>query len=310
MTTNNFINPNENSEGNSFKYGSVALIGKPNVGKSTILNSILGEKLSITSRRPQTTRHRILGILTGNSYQIEFHDTPGFSNHVKDLLNQRMRSKIREVIGLVDLILLVVPPYPPSLVENKLIEDIQKSDSKSILVIDKIDRVAKPSLLPLISNYKKTHDFLEIIPISAKKHEGIPTLISKIIHYLPYGSPVYENEEITDRSERFIASELIREQLFILFGQEIPFDTAVEIETFKENSHKNQKDLIEAVIYVNKATQKQILIGSSGNKLKTLGINSRQEIEATLGRKIFLSLWVQVKEEWKQNPAFLEQIGY
>jgi GTP-binding protein Era len=310
MITNNFNEENKNLEVALYKHGSVALIGKPNVGKSTILNSILGERLSITSRRPQTTRHRILGIHTGESYQIEFHDTPGFSTHAKDLLSQKMRSKIREVLGLVDLILLVVPPYSPSLVEKKLIQDIQKSQSRSILVINKIDLIPKTSLLPLISSYEELHKFLEIIPISAKKNYAVSALISTILNYLPYGSPTYGEEEITDRSERFIASELIREQLFHLFAQEIPYDTAVEIETFKENGGKNQKDLIEAVIYVNKSTQKQILIGSNGDKLKIVGTRSRLRIEEALNRKIFLSLWVQVKEQWKNNQSFLEQIGY
>ena len=291
--------------------GSVALIGRPNVGKSTLLNALLGEKLAITSPRPQTTRHQLLGILTGDGYQIAFMDTPGFMRHAHDQLDRRMRARIRSALGSADLAVLVVQPSRPGEIEAKLIADLRREETPAILAMNKIDRVVKSRALPLIESYAALYPFLEIVPVSALHQDGVELVRQLIVQHLPEAPRAYADDELTDRSERFLAAELVREQLFRLYGQEVPYDTAVEMEEFQEaDGVTRRKDLIQIAIHVNKASQRGILIGQGGRALKEVGSAAREGIERLLGREVFLELWVRVRPQWRQDQAFLDELGY
>lgn len=291
--------------------GSVALIGRPNVGKSTLLNAMLGEKLAITSPRPQTTRHRLLGILTGEGHEIGFLDTPGFMRRAKDQLDRRMRSRIREALDGADLVLLVVPPVLPGETEAKLVADLRRESQPAILAINKVDRVRKEAVLPVIESYVDLYPFLEIVPVSALHRDGTDRLRELIVAHLPEGPAQFGPDELTDRSERFLAAQLVSEQLFRQYGQEVPYDTAVEVEGFEEaDGVTRRKDLIQVAIYVSKPAQRRILIGHGGGALKTVGTEARLEMERLLGREVFLELWVKVRPNWRNDEPFLSELDY
>ena len=291
--------------------GLVALIGRPNVGKSTLLNALISEKLAITSPRPQTTRHRLLGILSGDGYQIGFLDTPGFMRRARDQLDRRMRARIREAMDSADLAVLVAPASPPGELEGKLIADLRRESKPALLAINKVDRVRKSRVLPVIEDYARLYPFLDIVPISALLEDGTEGLRKLIVSHLPEAPPLYDVEEITDRSERFLAAQLVAEQLFRLYGQEVPYDTAVEVEEFQEaDGVTRHKDLIRVVVYVHKPAQRRILIGHGGSALKEVGTAARQEIERLFGREVFLELWVKAQPNWRQNDPFLDDMGF
>ena len=295
----------------AYRSGTVAIVGRPNVGKSTLLNVLLDYKLAIMSPKPQTTRHQLLGLHSGPGYQIAFLDTPGLMQRARDLLDRRMRSRVLAALQEADLAVLVVEPRPPGDIEARIMEALREGRRPAILAINKIDRVAKPRILPVIEEYSRRFPFLEAVPVSALGQDGTALLLDRIVAHLPEGEPLHEADAVTDRPERFLVEELVREQLFHLYGQEVPYDTAVEVEEFRESSaEEGRKDLIRAVVYVNKQSQRHILVGRAGAALKEVGMRSRGQIEEMLGRPVFLELWVRVRPGWRQDEGFLRELGY
>lgn len=293
-----------------FKSGYVALIGSPNVGKSTILNQFLKEKIAIVSAKPQTTRNKILGVLTAPQYQLIFMDTPGI-HRPRNPLGEYMVKVAIDAFHEVDVILFVVDTSlnPAQAEISFIIGKLQNVDTPVILAINKIDLVAKQNLLPLMKSYQSSFSFKAIIPISAIKGEGLDDLLKSVLEYMPSGQPFYPPDFLTDQPERFIAGEIIREKIFQFTGQEIPYATAVLIDEFKENPAKEITS-ISATIYVEKDSQKGIIIGKGGALLKRIGETARREIEHLLGIRVFLRLWVKVRKDWTGNKEILKQLGY
>ena len=293
-----------------FKSGYVAIIGAPNVGKSTLLNRFLGQKTAIVSPRPQTTRNRILGILTQPEYQIIFLDTPGI-HKAKNVLGEFMVKAAVDTLREVDVVLLTVDAglHPFGNDTALVIEKLRNIPTPVILAINKIDLIKKETLLPLIAQYKDIYDFKAIVPVSALTGEGMDLLLTDMLTLIPAGVPYYPSDMITDQPERFIAAEIIREKIFLLTGQEIPYATAVIIDEFKENAEK-QITSISATIYVEKDSQKGIVIGKGGSLLKKIGESARKEIEVMVGAKVFLRLWVKVRKGWVKSPEIMKQLGY
>lgn len=295
------------TENKKIKSGFVALVGRPNVGKSTLMNYLVGQKVAITSSKPQTTRNKISGIYTSNDMQVVFVDTPGiFKPRLKldDYMDKASISSLNEV----DLVLFMVEPDEIGK-SNEYIGDLLKKVKVPVfLVINKVDKVNPDKLLPIIDSYRKFENFKEYLPISATKGIGISDLLETIHKYLPDGPEYYDPDQITDRPEYFLVAELVREQILKLTAQEVPHATAVKVE--RMNQHVRGKLKIEATIYVEKDGQKGIIIGKGGKMLKQIGINSRKQVEALLGEKVNLRLWVKVQSKWRSDPSFLKQIGY
>ncbi|NOX20522.1 MAG: GTPase Era [Nitrospirae bacterium] len=293
-----------------FRSGYVSIIGRPNVGKSTLLNSILGDKIAIVTKRPQTTRNRIIGVKTTEEAQIVFIDTPGI-HRPRERLGEYMVKEAKAAIKEVDIVLFMVEPHPPGTGEKKVIELLRellpKEETKVFLLINKIDLIKKAELLLIIDEYKDLYEFQEIIPISALKGDGIDIVLRKIIEYLPEGPKYYPDDIITDQLERFMVSEMIREKIMALTEDEIPYSVAVEIINWEE---KSDIIVIGANIYVEKESQKGIIIGKKGNRLKKIGILAREDIERLLNTKVYLELWVKVKEDWRDRPGILRELGY
>lgn len=281
------------------------------MGKSTLLNILVKFKLSAVSPKPQTTRHKILGLLTGENYQIAFLDTPGLPYRRHHELDRRLLSASLEAIQQADLVVMMVEPKTPAGVERRLIGEIRRERKPAILAINKIDLVKKPEILPVMETYSNLYPFLEMVPISVLTLDGVDRLRDAILLHLPEGEPLYPADEVTDRPERFLASEIIREQVFNAYAQEVPYAVAVEIDTFREQSEEHGgKDYVSAILYVEKQSQKAILIGKGGTMLKTIGSQARQGIEALLQRPVFLELWVKVYPRWHQDKQFLQRVGY
>lgn len=289
---------------NGFKCGYVSIIGKPNVGKSTLLNKLLKKKIAIVSHKPQTTRHKILGILDGESYQILFLDTPGIVNP-KYKLQESMLNKVHAAISDADIILFMVDPFNIQ-TEKSIISKVE--NRPFFLVINKIDLIEKEKLLPLIDSYKDIFRFDEAIPISALKEDGLDLLTESILNYLPEGKPFYPENQLSERDERFFVGEIVREKIFKRYGEEIPYSTAVVVDEFTER--KDKKDYISVKIFVERDSQKKIIIGKNGDSLKEMGKISREEIEDFLGRKVYLDLWVKVRKNWRKKPQEIERFGY
>ncbi|MFI5305496.1 MAG: GTPase Era [Nitrospiria bacterium] len=293
---------------NSFRTGSIALVGRPNVGKSTLLNRILGEKLAIVSDKPQTTRTRILGIRNSSDAQVLLIDTPGL--HKPDTkLNQTMVRTAVNVILDADLIFLLMEMGKKGLNRDEEIMGYVKTETPLFLVITKADLVPREALLPVIEEYSKRGAFKEIVPVSALKNENINRLMEIAIPYLPIGPPLFPLDEYSDQPIRFLASEIIREKIIQKVYQEIPYSTAVHIESFEEYPEKKQVS-IRAVIYVDRPSQKGILIGHKGALLKKVGTEARLELEKIMGAKVYLETWVEVSENWKNNDQVLKSLGY
>ncbi len=291
-----------------FKSGFVGIIGRPNVGKSTLLNAIIGEFISIISPKPQTTRVNILGIKTKENYQIAFFDTPGMLEKTKYELHRTMIEEIKKVIEDSDVMVMMVEPFPEiGNIERNLMELIRKSGKPAILAINKVDKVLKNEILPVIDLYARENLFKEIIPISASMGDGVDILEKEIVNYLPFGEKLYPEEELSDKTERFFVAEIVREKIFNFYGEEIPYSTAVEIDEWKE---EEERIYIRAIIYVEKNSQKGIIIGKKGEKIKKVGTFARIDIEKRLGKKVFLELWVKTKEGWREDRNFLKRIGY
>jgi GTPase len=292
-----------------FKAGFISILGRPNVGKSTFFNRILGDKIAIVTEKPQTTRNRILGIKNLEGGQFIFLDTPGF-HEGRSELNQRMvRTAMASSQDGDILLFLIEASSPPVEKDGQMIEFLKGSKGVPFLVINKIDLVKKEILLPIIDHYQKLHPFHKIIPISAITGEGVDILLDEILEVLPESPPYFPEDMITDRTERFLVSEMIREKVTQQSYQEIPYSTAVTIEEFKEHPEKNLI-VIKGTIHVEKNSQKKILIGRKGQKLKKIGQTARKEIEAFLEKRVFLDLWVNVEKDWTRNPDVLTRLGY
>ena len=294
-------------EKKDFKSGFVALISRPNVGKSTLLNYLVGQKVAIMSPQPQTTRNKISGIYTDDQEQIVFIDTPGIhkpKNKLDDFMDKSSYSALDEV----DVVLFMVEPEPAGKGDQYIAELLKKIKKPVFLVINKIDKVHPDELLSIIDSYKNLGDFAEIVPISASQGNNVSELIKTIAKYLPEGPQFYDADQLTDRPEYFIVAELIREQVLKLTHEEVPHATAVVVDRMRD--HEGGKLQVEATIYVERPGQKGIIIGKKGQMLKQIGIAARQEIEALLGEKVNLRLWVKVQKNWRSDPAFLKSIGY
>ncbi len=290
------------------KTGYVALIGRPNVGKSTLLNRLLGQKLSIVSRKPQTTRHRILGIKTTEVAQILYLDTPGIHQAASRALNRYLNREATAALMGVDVVVWLIDGKGFRGDDPLVFEKLKTVDVPVILAINKVDKVRdKKTLLPLIDEARRRYPFAEIIPISALRGDNVEALEQAIVDHLPEGPPVYPPDQITDKPERFFAAEIIREKLFHCLGDEVPHRVTVEIEQFHEDP-----DLIaiHALIWVERESQKPIVIGRKGERLKKVGQQARQELEAFLGRHVYLNLWVKVKKGWSDDERLLKQLGY
>ncbi len=299
----------EEERSQSFKSGFVAIIGRPNAGKSTLLNRFLGEKIAIVSEKPQTTRNRILGIKNTPDAQIIFLDTPGI-HRARSKLNQTMVKTALATYNEVDGVCFMIAMDHPDHEENDFIlETLINVTQPVFLVINKIDLVAKGNLLPIIERYSKYRPFEQIVPISALKGDGADILLGELKKVLPEGPQLFPEDMVTDLPERFLVAELIREKVFLLTREEIPYATAVEVETFQEKAEKNLI-VIQATIQVERDSQKGILIGEKGQMLKEIGRLARKEIEALLGARVFLELWVKVEKDWREDSRALRRLGY
>ena len=286
-------------------------MGRPNVGKSTLLNLVVQFRLSAVSPKPQSTRHRILGLVNGENYQVAFLDTPGMPRRASDELNRHLMSRALEAIPEADLVLVIVEPKSPADVEHRLIETLRRQEKAAILAINKIDLVKKTALLPLMDECSHLYPFLEIMPVSALKRHGVDKLLGLIVKHLPQGEAFAPADEITNVTERFLAGEMVREQVFNSYGQEVPYSVAVEVDTFQASSPDHGgKDFIRTILYVEKDSQKAILIGRGGEMLKKIGSQARPHIESLLERPVYLEQWVKVYPRWRKDKAFLKRIGY
>lgn len=292
-----------------FKSGYVAIIGRPNVGKSTLINRVLGQKLCITSRRPQTTRHRILGVKTADDSQLIYVDTPGIHISDKRAMNRYMNRTAASSIDDVDVILFVIDGMSWTDEDEHVLERLKKSaKAPVILVINKVDKLEdKGQLLPQIEKLSMEFDFSNVVPISARKGISVEQLEDEIKKLMPEGELIFPEDQFTDRSSRFLAAELVREQLFRHLGQELPYSITVEIEQFDDEEKIYR---IGAVIYVERDGQKSIVIGKKGALLKSVGRDARIEMQTLFDKKVFLRLWVKVREGWGDNERMLKNLGY
>jgi len=295
----------------STKSGFVAIIGKPNVGKSTMLNAFLGEKLSITTNKPQTTRKRIMGIVSAEEHQIIFLDTPGILKP-DYLLQEKMLDYVFRSVADADVMLFIIDisadPEGTYTFEDANVKKILEFNKKKILLINKIDLSNEAKVKSIISSFEERKIFDDIYPVSALLNFNTNTVLEKILEYLPEHPKFYPDDPITDETERFFVSEIIREQIFERFKEEIPYSVEVVIEDFQER--EGRKDLIQASIIVEKETQKPIIIGKQGSAIKELGTRSRENIESFLGRPVYLELRVKVKNKWRTDPRSLKTFGY
>ena len=294
--------------GRSVRCGYIALVGRPNVGKSTLLNHFLRQKISITSRKPQTTRHRILGVHTTSDTQFIYVDTPGLHHERKKTLNRLMNETVERVIADVDVVFFVVERLAWTDEDELVLNALRGATKPVLLLINKVDQIQdKQRLLPHIETLSKKMSFAEIIPVSALKGHNLEAIDEIVRKYLPEGDFLFPEDQITDRSVRFLAAEIIREKITRQLGDELPYEATVEIEGFKE---KGQVLHIDALILVEKAGQKQILIGRDGTRLKLVGSEAREDMEKTFDRKVMLRLWVKIKSGWADNERALQSLGY
>ena len=297
-------------EKKEFKSGYVAIVGAPNVGKSTLLNQLIKQKISITAPKPQTTRNRILGILTGSGYQIIFVDTPGI-HEAQDEFNRGLVQTALATLGESDAVVFMVEPeFARGPTNEYILDNLRRIHTAVILVINKVDTLRnKGELLPLIQGYRERLDFKAIIPVCALKGDGVGEILTEVVSLLPEGPQYYPGDHITDQPERFFAAELIREKIFRLVHQEVPYAVAVTIDKFSEIPKKELIE-IESTIYVERESQKAIIIGKGGQMLKEIGKQARMEIETFLGCHIYLGLFVRVQKNWRKDPRALLEFGY
>ena len=290
-----------------FRSGTVAIVGRPNVGKSTLLNELVGAHVSITSRKAQTTRHRILGIRTDERAQMVLVDTPGFQTRFSNALNRAMNRSVTVTLAGVDAIVMVIEATGWDERDDPVLALIPPG-IPVVLAVNKVDRVKdRAKLAQLLAASAARRDFAALVPVSAEKGTQVSALVGEVARLLPEGEPAYGPEEITDRSERFLAAELVREKLFRLLGDELPYTTAVVIDEFKEEGALRR---IQATIYVDRQGHKAIVIGEKGATLKRIGTEARVGMEAIFGGKVFLELWVKVKSGWADSESMVRQWGY
>ena len=296
------------SSDKGFKSGYVAIVGKPNVGKSTLINDFLGCKLSIVTPKPQTTRKKIMGVLTKDDYQIVFYDTPGIMAPKYNLQAYMVKEAYNAIEGM-DVILYIAEPFElPSDTDTEIMNRLSHRNIPVILAINKVDLVEKDKLIPILATYHSKFPFAEILPISALKKINLDLLQSLVVKYLPEGEPFFPADYMTDYNDRFLASEIIREKIFEFYGEEIPYSTTVEIEEYKER--EKGKDFIKAIIYVERSSQKGIIIGKNGDAIKRVGVLAREELEKQVDRQVYLELVVKVMEKWRKDKNKLKKLGY
>lgn len=295
-------------ENNNFKSGFVAVIGRPNVGKSTLINSLIGQKIAIMSDKPQTTRNRIMCVLTTDSEQVIFLDTPGIHKPLHKL-GEYMVKAAEDTLKEVDAILFVVDATEDlGSGERYIMERLQATRKPVILIVNKLDLIDKREVLPIIKKYTKEYKFAGVVPISAKEKLNLDSLLGELNQYLPKGPQYYPSDTVTDQPERLIAAEMIREKVLHLTRDEIPHAIAVDIEEMKTRS--DEKVYIRATIYVERDSQKGIVIGKRGSLLKEIGALARKDIEIMLGSRVYLDLWVKVKKDWRDRSNILRELGF
>ncbi len=291
----------------SFRAGLIAVVGRPNVGKSTLVNTLAGAKVSIVSSKPQTTRHRILGVRTQADAQFIFADTPGFQTQYKNALNQAMNRTVTQALAEVDVVLWLVEAMKFTAADARVLPLLPR-DKPVILVVNKVDTVAeKSALLPYLQSVSGRFAFAEIVPLSAESEKDAARLPPILKPYLPEGEAWFTEDDVTDRSSRFLAAEIVREKVFRLTGDEIPYAVAVTVESFAEDAALIR---IGAVIWVERDTHKPIVLGKGGKHIKRIASEARQDMEKLFGRKVFLNLWVKVKGGWADDERLIKQFGY
>ena len=292
----------------AFKSGYVAIVGRPNVGKSTLLNSILGQKISITSRKPQTTRHNILGIYTAESVQMMFLDTPGQHLNTPRAINRYMNRAASSALSDVDVVVFVVDRLKWNEEDEMVLKRVRHSGKPCIVAINKIDRLVDADLLlPHIQELSSELDHAEFLPLSALKKNNVERLLQQVEAKLPAGEPFFDEDQVTDRSMRFMAAEIIREKIMRQLGEEVPYASTVEIEKYQMRGNLTH---IHALVLVEREGQKSILIGDKGSRLKQIGTDARKDIETLCGTKVMLELWVKVKSGWSDDDRALQSLGY
>ena len=290
-----------------YRAGFVAILGRPNAGKSTLVNRLVGQKVSIVTSKPQTTRNRIQGVVTREDGQVVLIDTPGLHD-AKTVLNRQMMKEVAAALEGIDVLLLVADASATVLASDTLLMDKAKRfPAKTILALNKVDRVPKQQLLPLLDAFSKAHPFAALVPISALKGDGLEQLLREVMKLLPEGQPYFPEEQVTDQPERFLASEIVREKAIALTYHEVPHALAVSVDTWQETPKLLR---IEMTLTVERASQKKILIGQRGEMLKKIGSQARRELEEILGVKIFLGLFVKVSENWRENPAAVRRLDW
>jgi len=290
-----------------FRSGFIAIVGRPNVGKSTLLNHLIGQKISITSRKAQTTRHRITGILTEEHTQLVFVDTPGFQTQYLNTLNKGLNKVVTSSLRDVNVVLFVIEARHFDDKDRQVMQLLPKS-APVILVINKVDNMAdKGELLPFMQDITKEREFTAIVPVSAKHDKQLDTLLDAIRPFLPEGEKIYPDDEITDRNERFLAAEIVREKVFRFTGEELPYSVSVVIEQFKMDGKMRR---IHAAILVDKDAHKAMLIGKNGEKLKEIATQARLDMEKLFDGKVFLEVWIKVRSGWADSPQMLKSLGY
>lgn len=298
---------NNNKTESAFKSGFVAILGKPNAGKSTLLNNLVGQKIAIVSPKPQTTRDSFLGIKTTDDYQVVFSDTPGIMEP-KNLLNQALIDSASMAVEDVDLIYHILDVTDPDPVSPAVSEILKSVDIPAFLIVNKIDRIGGKFCYEDHQNLPPREDYKQVIPVSALNGTNIDLLLKETLNLLPEGPLYFDPEQVSDRNLRFLSSEIVREKAFELLGQELPYSVAVQVEEFKER--EKGKTYIRAVIYVERESQKGMVIGSGGGKLKKIGRLARPEIEELVGSPVYLELWVKVRKKWTKHENDLRQFGY
>ena len=298
-------------ENQSFKSGYVSIIGAPNVGKSTLLNTILGRKLAIVTPKPQTTRNQIRGIVTTDTYQIIFVDTPGLMTP-KYRLQSEMVKTAYSALGDADVVLFVIDvARPDPEIEDRILKRLKRTKSTTLLVLNKVDLVDKPTLLPIFEDYNQKFEFAHIIPISAQTADGVSVLLEQIEDYLPLGPRYFPEDQLSDLPERFFIAETVREKIMFMTQREIPYASAVVVEEFEKRQKNNSDEIIyiRAIVYAERQTQKQIIIGKGGKLIKRVGELARIDIEKFLDTQVFLEIYVTVKADWRRDARKLKELG-
>ncbi len=299
--------PDTMTENTPFHSGYIAIVGRPNVGKSTLLNHLIGQKISITSRKAQTTRHRITGILTEESTQFVFVDTPGFQTQYLNTLNKGLNKVVTSSLRDVNVVLFVIEARHFD-ERDRLVMNLLPKDAPVLLVINKVDNMEdKGELLPFIQNIALEREFTAIVPVSAKHDKQLDTLLDAIRPFLPEGEKIYPDDEVTDRNERFLAAEIVREKVFRFTGEELPYSVSVVIEQFKMDGKMRR---IHAAILVDKDAHKAMLIGKNGEKLKEIATQARLDMEKLFDGKVYLEVWIKVRSGWADSPQMLKSLGY